>query len=103
MLSLIAMMVMFIEIMLVPALPIIAQDYSVGADWISWVLSVYLLVGAIATPLAGKLGDLYGKKRVMLITMVMNTIGLLGCGFSWSFSDLLSFRAIQGMGVTYSP
>jgi len=102
-LAFIAMMVMFIEIMLVPALPIIAQEYPAEADWVSWVLSIYLLVGAVATPLFGRLGDMYGKKRMMMLTMAIYTVGLLGCGFSWSMFSLLAFRAIQGVGLAMFP
>jgi len=102
-LAAIAMMVMFIEIMLVPALPIIAQEYPRDSDWVSWVLSVYLLVGAVATPIAGKLGDIYGKKRMMVVTMAVYTAGLVGCGFSWSLPSLLIFRGIQGIGMGMFP
>lgn len=98
-----AMMVMFIEIMLVPALPIIAQEYPQDSDWVSWVLSVYLLVGAVATPIAGKLGDLYGKKKMMVVTMAVYTAGLVGCGFSWSMPSLIFFRGIQGIGMGMFP
>jgi EmrB/QacA subfamily drug resistance transporter len=102
-LAFIAMMVMFIEIMLVPALPIIAQDYHHDASWVSWVLSVYLLVGAVATPLFGRLGDMHGKKRVMILTMSVYVIGLFGCGFSWDMASLIMFRAVQGVGLAMFP
>jgi MFS family permease len=102
-LAFIAMMVMFIEIMLVPALPIIAQEYPAQAEWTSWILSIYLLVGAVATPLFGRLGDMYGKKRIMIVTMSVYTLGLLGCGLSWDMFSLLGFRAVQGIGLAMFP
>jgi len=64
-----AMMVMFIEIMLVPALPHIAMEYPEDSEWVSWVLSAYLLSGAVATLLLGRFGDIYGKKRVMIFAL----------------------------------
>jgi MFS family permease len=104
-----AMMVMFIEIMLVPALPLIARDFPGDTEWISWVLSIYLLVGAVATPLVGRMGDIYGKKRVLIAVMVVYLIALVGCGFSLNISQalfgrndifvLLFFRGLQGVGM----
>lgn len=102
-LAMITMMVMFIEIMLVPALPTIAKDYTQDTEWISWILSAYLLVGAVATPILGKLGDMYGKKKVMLVAMTVYTFGLVGCAFSWSIPSLIMFRAIQGVGMGMFP
>jgi len=102
-LSFTAMMVMFIEIMLVPALPIIAQDFNDTSGWISWVLSVYLLVGAVATPLLGRLGDIYGKKKVLVIAMAVYILALAGCSISWSLPSLIGFRAVQGIGMGMFP
>jgi len=97
--ALMAMMVMFVEIMLVPALPIIAQEFPEDAHWVSWVLAAYMLVGAVATPLLGRMGDLYGKKRIMIIAMTVYLLGLIGCSFSWSIPSLIAFRAVQGVGM----
>jgi MFS family permease len=104
-----AMMVMFIEIMLVPALPLIGQDFPDQTEWLPWVLSIYLLVGAVATPLVGRLGDIYGKKRVLIVVMIIYFVALVGCGFSLEISNallgyqsinvLLFFRALQGIGM----
>ena len=108
----VAMMVMFIEIMLVPALPYVGADFN-NFGWISWVLSIYLLVGAVATPLAGRLGDMYGKKKIMVYVMCIYIIGLLGSGFSLDISRallgepsifvLIFFRGIQGIGMGMFP
>lgn len=97
--ALMAMMVMFVEIMLVPALPLIAQEFPQDASWIAWVLAAYMLVGAVATPLLGRLGDMYGKKRVLIASMSFYVLGLLGCAFAWSIPSLIAFRALQGIGM----
>jgi EmrB/QacA subfamily drug resistance transporter len=102
-LAAIAMMVMFIEIMLVPALPVIAKEFPNEAQWVSWVLSAYMLVGAVATPIIGRLGDIYGKKKVLLVAMVIYNVGLLGCALSWSIVSLIMFRALQGVGMGMFP
>jgi len=104
-----AMIVMFVEIMIVPALPTMAQDFPAQVDWLPWVLSIYLLVGAVATPLVGKLGDIHGKKKVLIAVMVIYVVALLGSGFSLEISDallgehnifvLLFFRGLQGVGM----
>jgi MFS family permease len=108
----VAMMVMFIEIMLVPALPYVGADFN-NFQWISWVLSIYLLVGAVATPLAGRLGDMYGKKKIMLYVMGIYIVGLIGSGFSLDISRalfgetsifvLIFFRGVQGVGMGMFP
>jgi MFS family permease len=105
----IAMIVMFTEIMLVPALPQVASDFPNDTHWIPWVLSMYLLVGAVATPLVGRLGDVYGKKKILIAVMGIYIIGLLGSGFSLEISNalvgthnifvLLFFRGVQGVGM----
>ncbi len=94
-----AMMVMFIEIMLVPALPHIAMEYPQDSEWVSWVLSAYLLSGAVATLLLGRFGDIYGKKKMMMVALTVYCIGLIGCAVSWSMGSLIVFRAVQGVGM----
>ncbi len=104
-----AMIVMFTEIFLVPALPTIAQDFPTQTEWLAWVLSIYLLVGAVATPLVGKLGDIYGKKKMLTVVMSIYLVALLGSGFSIDISNalfgeanifvLLFFRGMQGIGM----
>lgn len=102
-LAFISMMVMFVEIMLVPALPKIAQEFPQDASWVSWILAAYMLVGAVATPLLGRLGDIYGKKRVMLIALSVYVAGLVGCSIAWSIPSLIGFRAVQGIGMGMFP
>lgn len=99
-----AMMVMFIDIMLVPAMQFITRDFSNYADWVSWILSIYLLVGAVANPIVGKLADLYGKRRMLLITLALYTVGLIGCALMHSsFIWFIFFRAMQGVGLAMFP
>lgn len=102
--SFIALMVMFTDIMLVPALPDIYKQFPEYAEWTSWILAIYLLSGAIANPIIGKLGDIYGKKKLLMVTLTIYTIGLIGCAiFYKSFEGLLIFRAIQGIGLATFP
>ncbi len=79
------------------ALPRIATDLH-GLDKISWVATAYLLTSAIVTPIYGKLGDLYGRKKIFLSSIVIFLVGSMLCGLSQSMTQLIIFRAIQGLG-----
>jgi EmrB/QacA subfamily drug resistance transporter len=79
------------------ALPTIVGDLG-GLDHISWVVTAYLLAVTVVTPLYGKLGDLYGRKIVLQAALVLFLIGSVLCGLSESMTELIAFRAIQGLG-----
>src|SRR4029079_12930204 len=79
------------------ALPTIVGEFG-GLAHISWVVTAYLLAQTIVTPIYGKLGDLYGRKRVLQVAIVIFLIGSTLCGLSQSMSLLIIFRAIQGLG-----
>ena len=80
------------------ALPTIAGDLG-GLDQLSWVVTAYLLAQTIATPLFGKLGDLYGRKRLFQIVIVIFVVGSVLPGLSMSMIQLIVFRALQGVGA----
>jgi EmrB/QacA subfamily drug resistance transporter len=80
------------------ALPTIVQDLG-GLEHISWVTSAYLLAQTVATPVYGKLGDLYGRKRVLQSAIVLFLVGSALCGLAQSMPQLIAFRAIQGLGA----
>src|SRR6516162_7069589 len=79
------------------ALPTIAGDLG-GLDHISWVTTAYLLAETVVTPLYGKLGDLYGRRIVLQVALVVFLIGSALCGISHTFVQLIAFRATQGLG-----
>ncbi len=80
------------------ALPTIARDLGHESQR-SWVITAYLL-GMVATmPLYGKLGDLYGRKRMYLVAMTIFTTGSVLCGTAGSLGQLIAFRALQGVGA----
>jgi len=100
----VALMVMFIDIMLVPALQHISLSFPDYAGWVPWILSIYLLVGAVLNPIVGKLADLYGKRKMLIVTLVIYTVGLIGCALTYgNFICLIAFRAMQGIGLTMFP
>lgn len=69
-----------------------------GLDLYSWVFSIYMLTSALATPLCGKLSDLFGRRRLILIGIAIFTLGSALCGSAQSMGQLVVFRAIQGIG-----
>src|SRR2546423_4105496 len=79
------------------ALPTIVGDLG-GLAHLSWVVTAYLLASTVAGPLYGKLGDLYGRKRLLQAAIVLFLIGSALCGAAQSMGELIAFRAVQGLG-----
>jgi MFS family permease len=97
------LVVFFSETMLLPAIPEIMQDFSISYGTAAWIFSSYLIVAAVMTPIAGKMSDLYGKKKVLLVLLTMYTAGIAAGGFADNISFLLASRIIQGVGLAAVP
>jgi EmrB/QacA subfamily drug resistance transporter len=80
------------------ALPTIVGDLG-GISHLSWVVTAYLLSATIAGPLYGKLGDLYGRKLVLQVAIVLFLVGSALCGLSQNMAELIGFRTLQGLGA----
>src|SRR5437763_8070676 len=79
------------------ALPTIVSDLG-GLEHLAWVVTAYLLAQTVVTPVYGKLGDLYGRKIVLQFAIVLFLAGSVLCGLSQNMTELIAFRAIQGLG-----
>jgi EmrB/QacA subfamily drug resistance transporter len=79
------------------ALPTIVSDLG-GLDHLSWVVTAYMLAATASTPLWGKLGDQFGRKRLFQASIVIFLIGSALCGLSGGMGQLITFRALQGLG-----
>jgi len=79
------------------ALPTIVSDLG-GLSQLSWVVTAYLLASTASTPLWGKLGDMYGRKRLFQFAIVLFLIGSALAGLSQNMPELIAFRALQGLG-----
>jgi len=79
------------------ALPTIVGELG-GLERLSWVVTAYLLAQTVVTPIYGKLGDLYGRKGVLQGGIVLFLVGSVLCGMSGNMTQLIAFRAIQGLG-----
>lgn len=82
-----------------PALPAIGSDFGVNERLLSWVFTIYILFFMIGTPLMAKLSDIYGRKLVYLINIILFLVGSIITITSLSFEMVLLGRAIQGVGA----
>ena len=85
-------MIMYCETMLVPAIPTLIKDFNISYSTSSWILTIYLLTGAVMTPIAGKLSDIYGKKKVLLVIMIIYAAGVPIAGLSTNISTMIIAR-----------
>jgi EmrB/QacA subfamily drug resistance transporter len=80
------------------ALPTISHDLG-GFSRLSWVVTAYLLAQVASMPLFGKLGDLYGRKRLFLVAISLFVVGSMLCGAAQTIDQLIVFRGLQGLGA----
>jgi len=80
------------------ATPTIVGDLG-GFELFSWVFTAYLLTQAVTIPVYGRLSDLYGRKRMLLIGIALFSLGSILCGFAWDMISLIGFRVAQGIGT----
>lgn len=92
-----------LQSMLAPALPVITKEVGTTTDTASWLLTAYLLVASVTTPVVSRLGDIHGKKKLFVVAIAGLGIGSLICGLADSISLLIVGRAIQGIGAAVFP
>src|ERR1700761_3524578 len=81
-----------------PVLPTLQHDLHTTQNTVTWVLTAYLLSAAIFTPIMGRIGDMVGKERVFVATLIALTIGSLLAAFPTNIGVMIVARAIQGVG-----
>jgi EmrB/QacA subfamily drug resistance transporter len=91
------------QTMVAPALPAIQKDLHTTTTGVTWVLTIYLLTASIATPVLGRLGDMFGKERMLVAVLVMFALGSLVAALSHSIGMLIAGRAIQGFAGAVFP
>ena len=94
---------MYGETMLLPAIRDVIRDFHISYRTASWILTAYLISGAVMTPIAGKLSDIYGRKKLVLIILIIYIIGISIGALSNNISVLLVARVIQGVGISMFP
>jgi EmrB/QacA subfamily drug resistance transporter len=91
------------QTMVIPALPTLQRDLHTTTTWVTWVLTVFLLVASVATPVLGKLGDQYGKERLLVMSLALFLLGSIVAALAWNIWALIAARAIQGAGGAVFP
>ena len=91
------------ETMVLPAIPDFINELTISYGDSSWILAALLVMGAVMTPIAGKLSDIYGKKKILLIILGVYVLGLLLGSLAFNFLTLVTARAIQGIGISMFP
>jgi EmrB/QacA subfamily drug resistance transporter len=91
------------QTMVAPALPDIQRTLHTSTTSVTWVLTAYLLTASVATPIVGRLGDMFGKERMLLMTLGFFAMGSLVAALSHSIAVLVMGRAIQGVGGAVFP
>ena len=94
---------MYGETMLLPAISDIIRDFDISYSTSSWILTAYLISGAVMTPIAGKLSDIYGRKKMVLVIFVIYIVGIAIGGISTNIYTLILARIIQGVGISMFP
>ena len=91
------------QTMVIPALPALQRELHTTTTWVTWVLTILLLVASVSTPILGKLGDQYGKERLLVISLALFLLGCVGAAAAWNIWILILFRAVQGLGAAVFP
>jgi MFS family permease len=88
---------------IIPALPKLALDYHASLIAVTWLSTAFLLASIVAVPLCGRLGDLFGKRRLLLFSLGALTVGSLLCAITHSIAVAIAGRGIQGLGAAVAP
>jgi EmrB/QacA subfamily drug resistance transporter len=91
------------QTLVVPALPFFQREFDTTASWATWIATAFLLSSSVLTPILGKLGDSYGKKRMLVISLGIFGLASLGAAAAWNLPSLVFFRVIQGAGAAVFP
>jgi MFS family permease len=91
------------QAIVVPALPAMQAHYGVSASSVAWVLTGFLLASAVTTPIAGRLGDRLGKRRVLLWSLALFVAGSVICALGTSIAVVIAGRIVQGLGAGIGP
>jgi len=91
------------QTVVVPLLPDLPRLTGASASAVSWMVTATLLSGAVLTPVLGRAGDMYGKRRVLLMALGMMTVGSLLCALTSDIGVLIAARALQGAAAAVIP
>jgi MFS family permease len=102
-LSSIATLVMYTETMLVPSLPNIITEFNLSYSISPWILTTYLIVGAVMTPVTSSLAEIHGKRKILLVVMGIYALGVTVGGLTTDLYSFIIARGMQGVGMSMFP
>ncbi|MGC8496803.1 MAG: MFS transporter [Thermoplasmata archaeon] len=104
-LSFTSFLIMYTEAMMIPALPQILSElnYSISSSSLAWIITSYLLVAATTMALLAKLSERYGRKNILLLSVMIYLISVSLSGFQVFYTNLIILRGIQGIGAGVFP
>ncbi|MGI5158625.1 MFS transporter [Microbispora sp. CA-102843] len=91
------------QTVVVPALGLLARELRTTPAWSAWILSAFLLSSAVLTPLLGRLGDMYGRRRVMMGVLIAYAVGMAGAAAAQNIGQLIAARVVQGAALAVVP
>ena len=103
MLAMAAIVYALLQSLVAPALPAIQADLHASPTGATWILTAYLLSACVATPIVGRLGDMFGKKKMLVITLWILALGTLLAALSSTIALMTAARVIQGIGGAVFP
>ena len=93
----------FQQTMVFPALGTFQRELGGTTAWVTWVLTAFLVSAAVTTPVLGRLGDQFGKERMLLVSLGVFLAGCVGAALAWDLWSLIAFRALSGAGGAVFP
>jgi EmrB/QacA subfamily drug resistance transporter len=102
-LTLAALAFALLQSLVAPALPELQHALHTTPTGVSWIFTMYLLTASIATPIAGRLGDMFGKERVLIVVLFALAVGTVISALSTSIGPMIAGRALQGVGGAVFP
>lgn len=91
------------QAMVVPALPTFRRELHTTTAWSTWLLTAFMLTAAVTTPLVTRLGDQFGRARVLQCSLGVFFVGSVGAACAWDIGSLIAFRGVQGCGGVALP
>jgi EmrB/QacA subfamily drug resistance transporter len=92
-----------LQSLVAPALPELQHALHTSPTGVSWIFTIYLLAASVATPIAGRLGDMFGKERVLVVVLIALAVGSVVSALSTSIAPMIGGRALQGIGGAVFP
>jgi MFS family permease len=91
------------QALVIPALPALAEHYGASLDTIAWLVTGFVLASIVAIPLVSRLGDMFGKRRMLLASLAAFAVGSLLCAVAESGAVAIAGRVVQGLGAAVAP